>query len=416
VVGVVGAGVGQLEPLGHVVVELHGAELPGAADRVGHVQVDLRPVERAVARVEVVLEALVDERLLEPRLGTVPHLLGADALLRAGRELQPRLEAERVVDREAEVQAALDLLGDLLLGAEDVGVVLRDVADAQQTVQRAARLVAVNQPGLRVADRQVAVGVAPVVEQLHVGRAVHRLQAHRMALEVVREVHVVAVNVPVAGLLPEADVVEDRRLDLAVAAVGVLGAPEVLELVEHRLAGRLPERRARAEVAEHEQAEVASEPAVVTRPRLLEPLQVELEVLLGMECGPVDAGEHLAVGVPAPVSARDRQQLERLHALGRRRVRAAAEVGEAVVGVERDRRDALVADQVLDQLDLVVLALAHEAVDRVAGGNVLAHERLVGLDVLAHLGLDRLEVGIGDRDAGRELEVVVEALADRRPD
>ena len=57
VLGVVGARVGELEALGHVVVELHGAELPRAADRVGHVQVDLRAVEGAVALVEVVLEA-----------------------------------------------------------------------------------------------------------------------------------------------------------------------------------------------------------------------------------------------------------------------------------------------------------------------------------------------------------------------
>ena len=57
VLGVVGAGVGELEALGHRVVELDGAELPRAADRVGHVQVDLRAVERAVALVELVLEA-----------------------------------------------------------------------------------------------------------------------------------------------------------------------------------------------------------------------------------------------------------------------------------------------------------------------------------------------------------------------
>ena len=236
-----------------------------------------------------------------------------------------------------------------------------------------------------------------------------------MALDV-REVHVVAVHVPVAGLLPQGDVVEDRRLHLAVAAGGVLLAPQVLQLVEHRLAGRLPERRARAQLAEHEQAEVAAEAAVVARAGLLELVQVLLEVVLGVEGGAVDAGEHLALGVAAPVGARHRQQLERLHALGRRRVRAAAEVGERAVGVEADGLDALVSDEVLDQLDLVVLALALEALERGRHRDVLARERLVGLDVLAHLGLERLEVVLGDGDAVGELEVVVEALADRRAD
>jgi hypothetical protein len=61
VIGVVGALVGELELLRHVVVELHGSELPRTADRVRHVQIDLRAVERAVALVELELEPLVDE-------------------------------------------------------------------------------------------------------------------------------------------------------------------------------------------------------------------------------------------------------------------------------------------------------------------------------------------------------------------
>ena len=51
VLGVVGARVDQVEALGEV-VELHGAELPGAPQRVAHVHVDLRPVEGAVALVD----------------------------------------------------------------------------------------------------------------------------------------------------------------------------------------------------------------------------------------------------------------------------------------------------------------------------------------------------------------------------
>src|SRR3712207_8372531 len=48
------------------------------------------------------------------------HLVGADALLRAGGELQPRTKAKGLVEEEPEVQAADDLVLDLLLRAEDV--------------------------------------------------------------------------------------------------------------------------------------------------------------------------------------------------------------------------------------------------------------------------------------------------------
>ena len=77
---------------------------------------------------------------------------------------------------------------------------------------------------------------------------------------------------------------------------------------------------------------------------------------------------------------------------------------------------AVFADEVLDQLDLVVLVLGAEALERLGDGHVLAHERLVGADVLAHAVLDALEVGVGGRGAVGEVEVVVEAVLDRRSD
>ena len=97
-------------------------------------------------------------------------------------------------------------------------------------------------------------------------------------------------------------------------------------------------------------------------------------------------------------------------------MRPAAEVGEGAVAVERDGLGALVADQVLDQLDLVVLTLAPEALDRLGHREVGALEVLVGLDVLAHLGLDALEVVLRELRALGEVEVVVEAVLDRRAD
>ena len=103
-----------------------------------------------------------------------------------------------------------------------------------------------------------------------------------------------------------------------------------------------------------------------------------------------------------------------------RRVRAAAEVGERAVRVERDALDGravlAVRDEIVDQLDLVVLPLGEEAGAGIGDRQLFAVELLRGLHVLLHLGLDGREVGLGDRDALRELEVVVEAVLDRRAD
>ena len=142
--------------------------------------VDLRPVERAVAGVELVVEARGRRaRLSSARLGVIPQRVVADPLLGARRELEPHLEAEHPVDLEAELQAAGDLVVDLLLGAEDVRVVLCELAHAQEAVQRARGLVAVQQAGLVVADRQVAVGVVVHRVEHAVAGAVHRLEPDR---------------------------------------------------------------------------------------------------------------------------------------------------------------------------------------------------------------------------------------------
>ena len=151
---------------------------------------------------------------------------------------------------------------------------------------------------------------------------------------------------------------------------------------------------------------------MVVGPRALEHLLERLEVLVGEEGGPVDAREHLSLGVPTPVGAGHRLELERLDALGGGRMGAAAEVGEGPVGVERDGLGAFVLDEVLDELDLVGLLLQVEPLERLLHAHLLAHERLVGVDVGLHRRLDLGEVRVVDDDAVGEVEVVVEAVLD----
>ena len=81
-------------------------------------------------------------------------------------------------------------------------------------------------------------------------------------------------------------------------------------------------------LGEVEEVELAPEPAVVALPRLLEPREVRVEVVLGVEGRAVDPGQLLVVLVAAPVGAGEAGQLERLDRLRVLQVRAAAEVGE----------------------------------------------------------------------------------------
>ncbi len=271
------------------------------------------------------------------------------------------------------------------------------------------------EPRLGVAHRQVAVGVARHRVEDAVTRAVHRLERERPLLVGGHE-HVVAVLVPVPGDPPQLRVVELRRLDLGVPAGAGQFAGEVAQRVPQRRAVGHPERASRRQLGELEQAQLAPEPAVVARARQLEALEVLLERRLREERRAVDAGEHRPLRVAAPVRAGHRLQGKRLDGGGARGVRAAAQVGERPVGVQRHRLHVLVAHEVIDQLDLVRLLLGDEPRARQIDGQLLADERLGRPHVLEHLGLDRGKVLLGDRDPGREVEVVVEAVVDRRAD
>ena len=139
-------------------------------EHVGDVEVDLRPVERALPRADEVLDLVPLERLDELALGEVPLLVGAELVVGPRRELGPRLDPEEAVEVAEVVEAAVELGVDLLLRAEDVRVVLRHVADAREPVQRPGELVAVERRRLGVAQRQLAVAPQLAAEQEHVAR------------------------------------------------------------------------------------------------------------------------------------------------------------------------------------------------------------------------------------------------------
>ncbi len=84
--------------------------------------------------------------------------------------------------------------------------------------------------------------------------------------------------------------------------------------------------------------------------RLFELLEIGIELFLLGERGAVDATEHFAVGISAPIGARSLHQLEGVPDLaGRGHVRTAAEVEPLALLVDLDL---LVVRDGVDELDL----------------------------------------------------------------
>ena len=141
--------------------------------------------------------------------------------------------------------------------------------------------------------------------------------------------------------------------------------------------------------------------------------QIRVELFLLREAGAVDALEHLAVAVAAPVSAGDTRELDgvALDTAGGVQMRAGAEVDKLALAVEGDDG---VLRQVVDELDLVrLIALLHE-LQRFGAREFKAFETQLFLADLAHLGLELLEHLRRERLGA--VKIVIETVLDGRAD
>ena len=149
--------VGQVEPMGQVEVELHRGALPGAAQGVGDVDVNLGSVERSTAFIHGERQTPILQRALQRFGGVLPHLWVANVLLGPGGQRDGIIfEPECVQQFEGQFQDPAHLIFHLVRCAEDMGVVLGETAHAHQPVQNPAPFVAIDRAKFRQANGQLA--------------------------------------------------------------------------------------------------------------------------------------------------------------------------------------------------------------------------------------------------------------------
>ena len=211
--------------------------------------------------------------------------------------------------------------------------------------------------------------------------------------------------------LEKLDAADHRRIHRLIAVADQLFVDEVFEFAANDRPFRKPNDQTAADLRiDHEQLVPFPQNAVVALLRLFELNQIRFELFLVEEGGSVKALELDVVGVPFPVGARDRQDLERADPFGRRDMRAAAEIDEFPLTVERDRL--LVGKTGLQVIDFERLSHVGEKLNRLGAGHFDPFERLVGLDDLFHLVFDGGEILFRERLVAEK--IVVKAGLGRR--
>ena len=408
----VGPGVLQLEALRQLHIQLDGAALPGAAQGVLEMEVQLGAVEGAVPLVDDVALAHLGDGLFQSLLGEFPILLVPHVILRHGGQLYLVGQAEEGVDLVKETGHVLYLVLHLVPGHEDVGIVLGEAADAEQPVEGAGELMAVHHAQFAHSQRQIPVGVGLGLVHQHAAGAVHGFDGIVLPVDE-GGVHVLLIVEPVAGSLPQLAVKDHGSGNLHIAVALVDLTPVVDQGVfQHHALGQ-EEGEAGAFVGEHEQAQLLAQLPVIPALGLLDPLQIGVQLVLLGEGHAVDALEGLAVGIAPPVGAVAGSELDgvALDPAGGVQMGAGTEVGELTLSVEADDG---VLRQVVDQLHLVRLALFLHELQGFLPGQLKALQLQLLLADLAHLALDLFHDLRGE-GKGR-VHVIVKAVVDGRAD
>ena len=215
------------------------------------------------------------------------------------------------------------------------------------------------------------------------------------------------------GFFPQAAIHHRRGAHFLIAVFDELLPHVLLDLLPHDPAPGVPEHHARRFFLHVQEVELLGELAVVALLGFLEAMQIGVEVFLLRPRGAVDALQHRVFRIAAPVRTGKLHQLVGFGELaGRRQVRAATHVEPVALPV--DRQFLAGRDDVVDDLDLVVLAHGGESLFRRLALPYLALDRQVAFDDLVHALFDGNEVFRGERRLARE--IVVEAVLDRRAD
>ena len=275
-------------------------------------------------------------------------------------------------------------------------IVLDEVAHAREAAQRSRKFVAMEATIFRESQWQITIAASTRSVDHGALWAVHRLQAELFTLRLDDE-HVVAIEIPMARLLPEVLAHDDRGGDLLIAASLLHLAHRTFERAPKSLPLRVPEGAPGRDVVEREEVQRDAELAMIALARLIATPEVLVDLLLRLPCGAIDALQHRSIVLAAPVGPRNGEQLERTDLARALHVRPATEILEFAVLIRRNvwgrlplRGGSL--GEIVHDLDLEELVCAHQCstliVERVLG----ERERVVRGNALGHLGLNRGEI------------------------
>ncbi len=261
------------------------------------------------------------------------------------------------------------------------------------------------------AQRQITVRLQALVEDLHVTRAVHRLDAVFAVFRRGGE-HGVFVVFPVAGFFPQHAVHHERTFHFLVLILFELHAHEGFQLAEDSPTVVVPEHHTRRFFLHVIQVELFADLAVIALGRFFQTLQVGVQLLLVCPGGTVDTLQHFVFAVAAPVSAGGFLQFEMVAETHVRHVRAAAHVDVFFVVIQA--RTIVMADVLIQDRHFIDFAALSEGVTGFLPADLLLDDVVILIGQLVHPLFQQIQVFL--RQGAVDVHVIIKTVVDHRTD
>ena len=151
--------ISQIEFLRHEHIELDRTALPGTANGISEVEIDLRTIESTIAFIDHILQTAMLQSVPQSIRRRLPYLIGAHGIFRARTELCMIFQTECLVDLIKKIDDLLDLFFNLRRHHEDMRIILRKVPYAEQSMERTGKLMTMDKAKLAHAQRQFTIAV-----------------------------------------------------------------------------------------------------------------------------------------------------------------------------------------------------------------------------------------------------------------
>ena len=213
-----------------------------------------------------------------------------------------------------------------------MSIILSEVTNSEEAMQRTRKLVTMYQTKLTCTERQLTVAVLLRLIHQHAAWAVHRLNSIIFTINL-GKVHILFIMSPVTRLLPESTVQNHWSLNLLITITAMHFAPVVNQLIADNHAIWMEEWEAWALFMNAEEIKLLANLAMVALSSLLQHVEISLQLILLLKGSTIDTLQHLILLTATPVSTCYTLQLNSFYLASRYNVRTSTQVSKFTLSI-----------------------------------------------------------------------------------